>query len=87
MIEGIWTDNRKVYGRPRIFAELKEQGKRVGEKRVGRLMTEAGIRGASRRRRGPKTTHRNKDARPAPDLVDRDFSVEGPDQLFAHLDR
>ena len=82
MIEEIWTDNRKVYGRPRIFAELKEQGERVGEKRVGRLMTEAGIRGASRRRRGPKTTCRNEDARPAPDLVDRDFSVEGPDQLW-----
>jgi putative transposase len=81
-IEGIWTDNRKVYGRPRIFADLKERGERVGEKRVGRLMREAGIQGASRRRRGPKTTRRNEDARPAPDLVDRDFTVDGPDQLW-----
>jgi len=81
-IEEIWTDNRKVYGRPRIYAELKEQGEPVGEKRVGRLMNQAGIRGASRKRRGPKTTHRNEDARPAPDLVDRDFTVDGPDQLW-----
>ncbi len=81
-IEAIWRENRRVYGRPRIFAELKEDGERVGEKRVGRLMKEAGIWGASRRRRGPKTTRRNEDARPAPDLVDRDFTADGPDRLW-----
>ncbi len=81
-IETIWQENRRVYGRPRIFAELKEDGERVGEKRVGRLMKEVGIWGASRRRRGPKTTSRNKDARPAPDLVERDFGARGPDQLW-----
>ena len=31
-------ENRRVYGRPRIHAELKDDGERVGEKRVGRLM-------------------------------------------------
>ncbi len=81
-IEEIWVENRKVYGRPRIYADLKEAGERVGEKRVGRLMKQAGIEGASRRRRGPKTTRRNEDARPAPDLVERDFSADGPDQLW-----
>ena len=81
-IEKIWVENRKVYGRPRIYADLKENGERVGEKRVGRLMKKAGIQGASRRRRGPKTTRRNADARPAPDLVERDFSADGPDQLW-----
>ena len=81
-IEEIWVENRKVYGRPRIYADLKEAGERVGEKRVGRLMKQAGIEGASRRRRGPKTTRRNADARPAPDLVERDFSADGPDQLW-----
>ena len=43
----------------------------VGEKRVGRLMKQEGIWGASRRRRGPKTTRRNEDARPVVDLVER----------------
>ena len=81
-IETIWEENRKVYGRPRIFAELKDDGEEVGEKRVGRLMKQAGIVGVSRRRRGPKTTNRNSDARPAPDLVERDFSADGPDQLW-----
>ena len=81
-IETVWHENRRVYGRPRIYADLKEAGERVGEKRVGRLMKQAEIVGASRRRRGPKTTRRNEDARPAPDLVERNFSADGPDQLW-----
>ncbi len=81
-IETVWRENRRVYGRPRIYADLKEAGERVGEKRVGRLMKRAEIVGASRRRRGPKTTRRNEDARPAADLVERNFSADGPDQLW-----
>ena len=81
-IEAVWLENRRVYGRPRIYADLKEAGERVGEKRVGRLMKRAGIQGVSRRRRGTKTTKRNEDARPAPDLVERNFSADGPDQLW-----
>jgi putative transposase len=81
-IETIWKENREVYGRPRIFAELKEDGEEVGEKRVGRLMKQARIVGVSRRRLGPRTTNRNVDARPAPDLVERDFTADGPEQLW-----
>ena len=68
-------------GSPRIHAELQEEGQRVGRKRVARLMRGARLEGASRRR-FVKTTQRAEDARPAPDLVDRDFSVSGPDQLW-----
>ena len=81
-IEAVWSEKRRVYGRPQIYADLKEAGERVGEKRVGRLMKQAGIQGVSRRRRGMKTTQRNEDARPAPDLVERNFSADGPDQLW-----
>ena len=45
-------------------------------------MREAGLVGASHRRGGPVTTRRDKDARPAPDLVDRDFSATAPNQLW-----
>ena len=40
-----------------------------------------GLQGATRRKKW-RTTKRAKDARPAPDLVERDFSVEGPDRLW-----
>jgi putative transposase len=45
-------------------------------------MREAGLVGASRRRDGPITTRRDKEARPAPDLVDRRFSAPGPNRLW-----
>ena len=45
-------------------------------------MQEAGIQGASRRRHRVGLTRRDRKARPAPDLVNRNFAVEGPDQLW-----
>lgn len=80
-IEKIHERSRETYGRPRIHAELKEAGERVGAKRVGRLMQDAGLEGASRRK-GTWTTRRAVDARPAPDLVERNFRAEGPDRLW-----
>ena len=45
-------------------------------------MKEAGIQGASRSHRKTRLTRRDRDARPAPDLVNWDFAAEGPDQLW-----
>ncbi len=81
-IRRVHAESREIYGRPRIFADLKESGERVGEKRVGRIMRQEGILGVTRRRRGPKTTKRNPDAGSAPDLVDRNFTADGPDRLW-----
>lgn len=53
----------------------------MGRKRVARLMRLAGLEGVCRRRRRG-TTKRDETARPAPDLVDRDFSASGPDRLW-----
>jgi len=80
-IEAIHARSRATYGVPRVHAELRAQGTRVGRKRVARLMRRAGLEGASRRKRA-WTTKRARDARPAPDLVARDFSAEGPDRLW-----
>jgi putative transposase len=77
----IHTFSRQTYGRPRIYAELRDEGWRVNHKRVGRLMALEGLQGASRRKKW-RTTKRDKDARPAPDLVDRNFAADRPDQLW-----
>jgi len=53
----------------------------VSDKRIARLMRERKIAGASRRK-GFKTTIRGRDARPAPDLVERKFSATEPNQLW-----
>ena len=49
--------------------------------RVGRLMRDAGLAGVSRRR-GVRTTLRNKEAQPAPDLVSREFSAQRLNRLW-----
>jgi putative transposase len=71
-----------TYGRPRVRAELAAQGMRVSGKRVARLMRAASLRGVSRRRAFTVTTVRNARERPAPDLVNRRFVADGPDQLW-----
>jgi putative transposase len=45
-------------------------------------MRQAELVGASHRRGGPITTRRDTDARPAPDLVDRNFITAGPNRLW-----
>jgi putative transposase len=60
---------------------LRAEGRAVGKKRIARLMRAAGIVGVSRRR-GVITTRRDRDARPAPDLVDRNFTADRPNQLW-----
>ncbi len=80
-IRTIHASSRGTYGAPRVHAELQAGGQAVGKKRVARLMRDAGIAGVSRRR-GVVTTQRDREARPAPDLVDRNFRAERPDQLW-----
>ena len=63
-------------------AALKAGGEKHGRKRITRLMRAAGLVGASRRRSGVTTTRRDKEARPAPDLVDRNFVASRPNQLW-----
>ncbi|MGH9199055.1 MAG: IS3 family transposase, partial [Acidimicrobiia bacterium] len=49
--------------------------------RVARLMIASELSGISRRKK-TITTRRDRSARPAPDLVDRNFVASGPDQLW-----
>jgi len=78
----IHAANRKVYGSPRIHAELRlADGERVGRKRVERLMRQAGLSGLVSRIRG-RTTIRVPGVRVCEDLVDRAFLAAAPDRLW-----
>ncbi len=79
-IRAIHRRSRGTYGAPRVHTKLREQGIGVGYNRVARLMRTDGLHGASGRR--PTTTRRQADARPAPDLIQRDFTAEAPDRLW-----
>ena len=80
-IQTVFTRSRRTYGAPWVHAELRALGVRCGRKRVARLMREAGLVGAHRRR-PPRTTWRDRDATPAPDLVQRQFRTPTPDRLW-----
>jgi len=80
-IDEIHEASDGTYGAPRIHAELVEAGTRASLNRVARAMQGAGIQGVSRRK-GTRTTWKGKDQRPAPDLVNRNFTSTGPDQLW-----
>ncbi len=81
-IKEIHEQKRRVYGAPRIHAELRMQhGIRVGRKRVERLMRAAGISGLVPKRRG-RTTITVPGVRVADDLVERQFRPEAPNVLW-----
>jgi putative transposase len=81
-IHEIHEKSKGTYGAPRIHAELADVDKlHVGRKRVARLMRIEGLQGVSRRK-APHTTQRKPGARPAPDLVQRDFSASAPNRLW-----
>jgi putative transposase len=81
-IRAIHEENRRVYGSPRIHAELRlADGVRVGRKRVERLMRQAGLSGLVARKRG-RTTIRVPGVRVCEDLVDRAFLAAAPDRLW-----
>jgi putative transposase len=80
-LEVYFERSRCTYGRPRLIDDVRDSGIRTSGKRLARLMRERHIHGASRRK-GFKTTVRSVDARPAPDLVDRNFSADAPDKLW-----
>ena len=81
-VRTVHASSRQTYGAPRVHAELQAGGEKHSRKRIARLMREAGLVGACHRQGGPATTQRDKQARPTPDLVDRNFTASGPNQLW-----
>jgi putative transposase len=80
-IRTVHQASRGTYGAPRIHAELRACGVRVGRKRVARLMRAAGLAGVHRRR-FVTTTTRQPGAGAAPDLVERAFRRDALDRLW-----
>jgi putative transposase len=72
--------SRCTYGAPRVHAELRRLEWRCARKRVARLMRASGLVGVHARRRW---RNGRPDVAPAADLVNRDFTPRGPDQVWA----
>jgi putative transposase len=76
-VKAAFHANRRVYGSPRIHAELQAQGIRCGHKRVARLMRAQGLVARCPRHR-TITTQSDPEAHVSPNLLQRDFSADQP---------
>ena len=65
------------YGAPRVLQELQAEGFPTSQKRVARLMREAGLRARPRRGRRVQTTDSNHTDPIAPNRLARQFDVNG----------
>ena len=81
-IRELHAANYFAYGSRRMWKALRLAGEDVGRGHVERLMREHGICGAKRRGKPWKTTRPDLTARRRPDLVGRDFTASGPDELW-----
>lgn len=73
--------SRGRYGSPRVHAELKAQGHRIGRKRVERLMRDRGLR-ARPTRQFKRTTLSGHSLPVAPNLLDREFDQPAPNTAW-----
>jgi putative transposase len=69
------------YGSPRVHAELRANGDKVGRKRIARLMKQANLAGR-KRRRFRQTTDSNHNYPIADNILGRDFITTAPDEVW-----
>ncbi len=72
----------RTYGSPRVWRDLREWGHACGRHRVARLMRIEGLQGRRRRRRLPFDAGVRPENAIAPNLLDRQFEAEGPNQRW-----
>ncbi|GMA23583.1 hypothetical protein GCM10025864_13420 [Luteimicrobium album] len=80
-IRHLWEDNYRVYGARKLWKAARRAGWEVGRDKAARLMRAEDIAGAVRTKR-VRTTRRDDTAARHPDLVKRDFTATGPNQLW-----
>ena len=81
-MRAIHAEVKQEYGWPRMHKELLARGIRVGKERVRRMMRQHGIR-AKTKRKFVVTTDSKHNLPVAPDLVQRKFNPEVPNQLWS----
>jgi len=77
----IFETNRESYGSPRISDALREEGIICGENRTARIMKNMGIK-AGTKKKFVVTTDSNHDYPIAPNIVNRNFEVERPNEVW-----
>ncbi|MBS2773261.1 IS3 family transposase, partial [Anoxybacillus rupiensis] len=80
-ISRIFVDSRRLYGSPKIAQVLRQQGVRVSEKTVARIMKELGLK--SRTVKTYKTTTNSNHNLPVHDnVLNQQFRAQAPNQVW-----
>ena len=80
LIKHYWEESDRVYGSPRIFADLREAGETCGLNRIAKIMRSNGIKAqiGYKKRAGkygkPSNAHRN--------ILNQNFSVDGINRVW-----
>jgi putative transposase len=80
-IRAEFSTSNETYGSPRMHVELNESGLSIGRHRVARLMSENGLK-ARQKTRFKKTTDSDHGGAIATNVLDQDFTADGPDQKW-----
>ncbi|WP_088506939.1 IS3 family transposase [Burkholderia ubonensis] len=80
-IKAIHAEVKGEYGWPRMWKELVARGVRVGKERVRKLMVQHGVR-ARHKRKYIATTNSNHGLPVAPNLLERNFTAQAPNQVW-----
>ena len=70
-----------IYGSPKIYLDLKDEGIRCGKNRVARIMKEAGLHSRTKKK-FKATTQSNHQLPVAPNLLNQNFSVDTPGRIW-----
>jgi transposase InsO family protein len=81
-IQTAYQAGRGLYGSPRIHAALRQQGLCCSRKRIARLMCQHGIHSRRRPKRRVRTTDSRHNRPVAPNLLQRDFSADAPNEKW-----
>lgn len=81
VIEAEFHQHHDAYGSPRMCALLHQLGRHHGRRRVRRLMVQRGLI-ARKRRRFVSTTKADPSKQPAPNVLNREFSADGPNRKW-----
>jgi transposase InsO family protein len=81
-IQAIYQQHRRLYGSPRIHAELKKRGWQCSRKRVARLMRQAHLTSVRQRQRRLQTTDSKHPYPVAANILNRQFEAQRPNQKW-----
>lgn len=81
-IKVVFEESGQTYGSPRVYAELKAKDIACSRHRVARLMQQNEWQAKQKRRKWVKTTDSAHNLPIAPNLLNREFEAESPNQKW-----